>query len=263
MAESVTGENSFGNLHMQTVSRGRSKCPWRGLEVEHLSEIFRFFRRDRFEGQECDLECNPCRDGEPVQSSQNRGDVIASPCPRNHPCECVEDPLQLPEVLGGCSMENGVTVVETGSDHRTCHHTSRLLVDTSTYMTQGSDVEMSSLTYIVHVSVEGEIVVESDAKALHCFGNRDLSVTKSRHSNFTLSSIPGARADNDHFGFVRVECKAVLREPSVDRPEAAAQSEQRVVVTKLDVKLRIIGILGMMDAKRRDDTSDRCDVGGE
>ena len=189
MAESVTGENSFGNLHMQTVSRGRSKCPWRGLEVEHLCEIFRFFRRDRFEGQECDLDCNPCRDGEPVQSSQNWGDVIASPCPRNHPCERVEDPLQLREVLGGCSMENGVTVVETGSDHRTCHHTSRLLVDTSTYMTQGSDVEMSSLTYIVHVSVEGELVVESDAKALHCFGNRDLSVTKSRHSNFTLSSI--------------------------------------------------------------------------
>ena len=155
MTESVTGENSSDNLHMQTVSRGRSKCPWRGLEVEHLGEIFRFFRRDRLEGQECDLECNPCRDGEPVQSSQNRGDVIAPPCPRNHPCKRVEDPLQLPEVLGGCSMENGVTVVETGSDHRTCHHTSRLLVDTSTYMTQGSDVEMSSLTYIVHVGVEG------------------------------------------------------------------------------------------------------------
>ena len=43
MAESVTGENSSDNLHMQTVSRGRSKCPWRGLEVEHLGEIFRFF----------------------------------------------------------------------------------------------------------------------------------------------------------------------------------------------------------------------------
>ena len=69
MAESVTGENSSDNLHMQTVSRGRSKCPWCGLEVEHLSEIFRFFCRDRLEGQECDLECNPCHDGEPGQSS--------------------------------------------------------------------------------------------------------------------------------------------------------------------------------------------------
>ena len=122
MAESVTSENSFGNLHMQTVSGGRSKCPWRGLEVEHLGEIFRFFRRDRLEGQECDLECNPCRDGEPVQSGQNRSDVIASPCPRNHPCKRVEDPLQFPEVLCGCSMENGVTVVETGSDIVTCKY---------------------------------------------------------------------------------------------------------------------------------------------
>ena len=102
-------------------------------------------------------------------------------------------------------------------------------------MTQGSDVEMSSLTYIVHVSVEGDLVVESDSEALHCFGNRDLNVTKSRHPNFTLSSIPGSHADNDNFGFVRVECKAVLREPSVDHLEAAAQSEQCVVVTKLDV----------------------------
>ena len=100
MVESVTGENSSDNVHMQTVSRGRSKCPWRGLEVEHLSEIFRFFRRDRLEGQECNLECNPCLDREPVQSSQNRGDVIASPCPRNHSCERVEDPPQLLEVLG-------------------------------------------------------------------------------------------------------------------------------------------------------------------
>ena len=44
MAESVTGENSSDKFHMQTVSRGRSKCPWRGLEVEHLGgEEFLFF----------------------------------------------------------------------------------------------------------------------------------------------------------------------------------------------------------------------------
>ena len=67
MAESVTGENSSDNVHIQTVSRGRSKCPWRGLEVEHLGEIFWFFRRDRLEGQECDLECNPFRDREPLR----------------------------------------------------------------------------------------------------------------------------------------------------------------------------------------------------
>ena len=124
-------------------------------------------------------------------------------------------------------------------------------------------MEMSRLTYIIHVAVEGELVVESDAKALHCFGNRDLSITERHRPDFTLSSISGTCADDDHFGFVRVECKAVLRKPSVDRPEAAVQSEQRVVVTKLDVKLRVISILGMMDAKQRDDTGDRCDVGGE
>ena len=28
MAESVTGENSPDNVHMQTVSQGQSKCPW-------------------------------------------------------------------------------------------------------------------------------------------------------------------------------------------------------------------------------------------
>ena len=49
----------------------------------------------------------------------------------------------------------------------------------------------------------------------------------------------------------------------MDHREAAVQSEKRVVVTKLDVKLRVIGILGMMDAKQRDYTGDRCDVGGK
>ena len=81
-----------------------------------------------------DMESYLCHDGKPVQSSQNRGDVIASPCTENHLYECVENLLQLPEIFGGCSMENGVTVVETGADHRTCHHASRHLVDTCTYV---------------------------------------------------------------------------------------------------------------------------------
>ena len=116
-------------------------------------------------------------------------------------------------------------------------------------MTQGSDVEMCSLTYIVHVSVEGKLIVESDAKALHCFGYRDLSVTRViipiSPSRLFLAPVPITITSD----LSAVECKAILREPSVDRPEAAAQSEQRVVVTKLDVKLRVIGILGVMDAK--------------
>ena len=123
----MTGKNS-------PVSRGRSKCPWRGLKVEHLGKILRFFRRDRFESQKGDLDSYLCHDGKPVQSSQSRGDVIASPCTENHLYECVENLLQLPEIFGGCSMENGVTVVETGADHRTCHHASRHLVDTCTYV---------------------------------------------------------------------------------------------------------------------------------
>ena len=40
MAESVTGENSSDSLHMQTVSRGRSKSSWRGLEVEFDSDSY-------------------------------------------------------------------------------------------------------------------------------------------------------------------------------------------------------------------------------
>ena len=56
--------------------------------------------------------------------------------------------------------------------------------------------------YIIHVAVEGELVIESDAEALHCFGNRDLSITESHRPDFTLSSISGARADDDLFGFV-------------------------------------------------------------
>ena len=43
MADSVTGEHSPDNVCMQTVSRGRSKCPWCGLKIEHLSKILGFF----------------------------------------------------------------------------------------------------------------------------------------------------------------------------------------------------------------------------
>ena len=128
MADSVTGEHSPDNVRMQTKSRGRSKCPWCGLKIEHLSKILGFFRRDCPESQKGDFESCFCCDGEPVHFSPNRGDVIAHPRTRNHPCERVEDSLQLSEISGGCSMENGVAVVETGANHRTCHHASRLLV---------------------------------------------------------------------------------------------------------------------------------------
>ena len=51
MAESMTGENSPDNVHMQTVSRGRSKCPWCGLKIQHLGEILRFFHRDHLKAR--------------------------------------------------------------------------------------------------------------------------------------------------------------------------------------------------------------------
>ena len=105
-----------------------------------------------------------------VLSSQNRVDSPPPPLRRtgNHSCERVENSLQLPDI-----MENGVTVVETGTDHRTCHHASRLLVDTSTYMSYDIILRCGNkprcLAYIIHVPVEGDLDVESDAKALHCY----------------------------------------------------------------------------------------------
>ena len=46
MAGIVTIENIPDNVHMQTISRGGSKCPWRGLKVEHLGDVL---RRDHHE----------------------------------------------------------------------------------------------------------------------------------------------------------------------------------------------------------------------
>ena len=105
-----------------------------------------------------------------MQSSQNRGDRIASPCTGKYRIRArVEDSLQLPEIFSGCSIEKGVTVADDGkpssTDHRICHHTSRLLVNTSTY--KALMVEMSRLTYIIHVTVEGKLIlrgVENDAR---------------------------------------------------------------------------------------------------
>ena len=70
-----------------------------------------------------------------MQSSQNRGDMRFSLCRKLPVRARVDDSLQLPEIFGGCSMEKGVTVVEMETDHRICHHASRLFVNTSTYMT--------------------------------------------------------------------------------------------------------------------------------
>ena len=131
-----------------------------------------FYRRARPESQKDDFESCLCCDGEPVHFSWNRGDVIAHPRTGNHPCERVEDSLQLPEIFrrmfhgersygirdGSQPSKLATTQVVSLSIHRS----------RSTYITQGSAVEISRLTHIIHVIVEEELVVESDAKALYC-----------------------------------------------------------------------------------------------
>ena len=129
----MTVENSLDNVNMQTVSRGRPKCPWCGLKIEYFSEIMPgysyFFVVIALKVRRAILKVICVATG-----SQNRGYMIAPPCTGNHPYERVEDWLQLSEIFCGCSMEKGVTVVEMGTDHRICHHASRLLINTSTYM---------------------------------------------------------------------------------------------------------------------------------
>ena len=44
VAESVTDENSPGNVHMEMVSPGQLRCPLCGLKIKHLSEIFVFIK---------------------------------------------------------------------------------------------------------------------------------------------------------------------------------------------------------------------------
>ena len=55
---------------------------------------------------------------------------------------------------------------------------------------------------------------------------------KKKKKNFSSLSIFGARADDDHIRFVRIEAEAVFRDPFVDGLEAVVQSELFIVITE-------------------------------
>ena len=94
VAERTAGEDSLCNVHMQAVSRARSKGSGCGLKIEHLGEISGFIRRDRLEGQNGDLICDPRCNWNPFeQNRQNRGCVIAPPDSRYHPSKRVDHSL--------------------------------------------------------------------------------------------------------------------------------------------------------------------------
>ena len=101
MAESVTGENSsetFTCRRFLEDDRSVLDVAWKSSISARYSG---FFVVIALKVRSAIL--NVIRAATGSQCSLARTRVIASPCPRNHPCKRVEDPLQLPEVLGGCS----------------------------------------------------------------------------------------------------------------------------------------------------------------
>ena len=159
-------EHSPDSFHMQTVSRGRSKCPCCGLKIViSVIELYSvFFRRD-IDCFECEWKCKSttrllgaswvdfsespkaimkdiqCRNGEPVQISQKRDMwslLLAQETSRAS--AYAEDLLQLPTIFGpDVPWKRSYSSLD-GSRPSNVHHASRLIVDTSTYMTQGSGV---------------------------------------------------------------------------------------------------------------------------
>ena len=64
-----------------------------------------------------DLEFDMGGNRKPMQISQNRCDVSALPGSRHHPCQCVDDSLQLVEVGGRCAVQYWVAVVNSSYNH--------------------------------------------------------------------------------------------------------------------------------------------------
>ena len=116
VAESATGENSPDNVHMQTVSQGRSKCLWCDLKIEHLSEVFSLSSLWKSDYERSWKLFVSRREASVVQPEPGWCDCF-SLYTGNHLYKRVEDSMQLPKIFGRCSIQNGVIVVETGANH--------------------------------------------------------------------------------------------------------------------------------------------------
>ena len=106
MTKSTASKNSSSNVNVKAhpgTGTERSEC---SLKIEQISKVFRFICCQCLECLKSDLEFDTGGDWEPMQISQNRCDVIALPGSRHHPCQCVDDSLQLVEIGGRCSVQN-------------------------------------------------------------------------------------------------------------------------------------------------------------
>jgi len=92
------------------------------------------------------------------------------------------------------------------------------------------------------------------------FGYRNVDAAEWNGANRTLLPAPCTGPDNNRFGLIRVKCKSVESEPSVDSFETFIHSRLSINTVQRQVKLCVVGILGMQDVERLDDIRDRRSV---
>ena len=71
---------------------------------------------DGLEGMEENFIVDALFDGKPMELIQNRGDVIDGGGSGDDTGSCILDQLQFPEEVLGETVEEGVTIIQAGSD---------------------------------------------------------------------------------------------------------------------------------------------------
>ena len=132
-----------------------------------------------FQGKGSNFECDALFDGEPVKSTEGRGNVIAPlVVGKDSASQRVLNGLEAVERSVWETVEQGITIVETGRNEGVGKGNSRFGVEEGSNLSEGAKLEEGGLTNSGYVAGEGMVGVEGHAEVKGRCGRRDSVIAK-------------------------------------------------------------------------------------
>ena len=133
--------------------------------------------------------------------------VVAHADIENGACELVLRELQLLEVFIGSTIQQGITVIHPGADDAAGNQVGYVTCEVTSNVTHCTDVKVARAHHAVRMGLEGQLIVERDAKGFQFFAHLDAASghTDGRQLCHVTQFLPGAEQahlrGHDHVQF--------------------------------------------------------------
>ena len=260
--KSTLGTNSPRTWADEQVIWCRSELSHWSVGLQSVPQVIRFRRSDCFETNSCNFKVDTMTHRQPMEFPQVFSYVFRPSHTGVHTGGKVLNSLESPDVEGRHSGEDGITVVDSRTQHWACNSVGALLRDRSSNVPQGPDVVHGIATHSLYVIVEVQMFIERHAEQLNFGGEFNFDSADRQGVDAGVSLVMPNWAHIKHLGFVRIQRHSVEGEPGLNLQCAFGQPLDlcySIIAWNSDEKWRVVRVLVLLDTDGSGDVGDRGD----